>query len=152
VNHIRSLVALAALLLACGSPSNQSPPQQEPPKEPEVELADKPADQAANMPSDEVVRKICQSAPCVGQFARLVVLRDAAGTISKFRFEGDLQSCSHPPWIYYDQDGVEVAAIPEEPVEPGSARQQEIDATQANAMKGLTEAEVLHCPDAKAPK
>jgi hypothetical protein len=141
-------VLLALLLVACGSPTSPPPPKQQPPTDPVVEQVDS----SANMPSDEVVRKICKAAPCVGQFARLVVLRDADAKVGKIRFEGDLQSCSHPPWIYFDANGVEVVTIPEEPVEPGSPRQQELAAKQASAVHGLTEAEVLRCPDANAPE
>jgi hypothetical protein len=126
-------VLLASLfVVACGT--STSPPEQKPPP--------------ATAPSDAVVKKICKNAPCVGEFARLVVFRDAEGKVGKIRFEGDLQSCSHPPWIYFDADGVEVVTIPLEPVEPGSARQQELDAKQASALEGLTEAEELRCPNA----
>jgi hypothetical protein len=142
------LWGLASLLSACGS-TKTPPPEQQPPTDPVVEQK---ADSPASGPSDEVVKKICETAPCVGQFARLVVLRDADGKVGKIRFEGDLQSCSHPPWIYFDANGVEVVTIPLEPVEPGSARQQELDAKQASALQGLTEAEELSCPDARAPK
>jgi hypothetical protein len=80
------------------------------------------------------------------------VLRDADGKVGKIRFEGDLQSCSHPPWIYFDAEGDEVVTIPEEPVEPGSPREQELTAKQESAMQGLTEAEELRCPDKSAPE
>jgi hypothetical protein len=121
---------IASSLLACGA--STSPPPEKPPTDSVVE--------------PRIVRKICNAAPCVGEFARLVVLRDADGEARKIRFEGDLQSCSHPPWIYFDANGVEVLTIPLEPVEPGSPRQQELDAMQASALQGLTEAEVLRCP------
>jgi hypothetical protein len=136
VKHILGFIALS--LVACGSS----------PADPVVE----PVNSSANEPSEKAIRKICKSAPCVGEFARLVVLRDADGNVGKIRFEGDLQSCSHPPWIYYDAAGVEVVTIPEEPVEPGSAREQELSAKQASALQGLTEAEELRCPDASTPQ
>jgi hypothetical protein len=147
MSDLRSWAFASLLLVACSSP----PPEKQPVTDPVVEPD---ADAPAKAPSDKIVRKICKKAPCAGEFARLVVLRDAAGEVGKIRFEGDLQSCSHPPWIYFDANGVEVLTIPEEPVEPGSARQQELDAKQAGAIQGLTEAEELRCPDAegKAPE
>lgn len=148
MKHILGFIALS--LVACGS-STTPPPEQQPPTDPAVEPVDSAVDSPADKPSEAAVRKICKTAPCVGQFARLVVLRDADGKVGKIRFEGDLQSCSHPPWIYFDAAGVEVVTIPEEPVEPGSPREQELSAKQASAMQGLTEAEELRCPDANTP-
>lgn len=149
---------LAWLLLAtaaCGSATTPPRTPQDAPAS-DAAAARRPPDAAARTepaagakplptsPSFAAVRRIC-AAECAGPLASFVVLRDAAGEARRVRFDGDLDRCSHPPRIYFDAEGNELLAIPEEPVEPGSARQKELDAKQAAMLDGLVEAERLGC-------
>ena len=138
------LLALVALLLACAPSTGKPEPSGEDPVVPEAAAASssEPID-----PSFEIVKKICAS-PCSGPHAMLVMFRRDSGELGVVRFEGDLQSCSHPPWLYFDPKGNEILAIPEEPVVPGSAEAEAFAAKQAAVVAGMKEAERFWCPDA----
>lgn len=61
--------------------------------------------------ADPVYQRICNSAPCSGPFARIEVLNNAAQQPARLRYRGDLRACSHPPAVYFDLDGKELARV-----------------------------------------
>lgn len=137
-------LARVALLLACAPSTGTPEPSGEEPVVPKAATASpsEPTD-----PSYEIVKKICAS-PCAGPHATLVMFRRDNGELGVVRFEGDLESCSHPPWLYFDPKGNEILAIPEEPVVPGSAEAKAFAAKQEAVVAGMKEAERFWCPDA----
>jgi hypothetical protein len=82
--------------------------------------------------------------------ARIEVWRDKTGAIGRLVYDGDLQRCSHPPRSYHDRDGKETAAIPFEPIEPGSPKALEYDRIHKTQLDGLTkDAKEISCSDVK---
>jgi hypothetical protein len=102
-----------------------------------------PEDAKASEDGSPVVAKICEH-PCAGELASIAVFRDAQGAVGRYRFDGDLQVCSHPPRIYYDERGRNVLGVAHRPVEKDEA--EAIAQRQADAVAGFTEAETLRCP------
>ncbi len=114
---IHSVIALVGLLLcACGSSAAAAP-------------------HAA---------RICAAAPCTGAGARITVWRTSGGEVGRYVYDGSM-SCSHPPRVYYDSNGTEIATIASEPVVAGSEEQRAITERQRELVSGLTEAETISC-------
>jgi hypothetical protein len=55
--------------------------------------------------------RLCSTADCNGTFARLEVFHDAAGRLAIVRYRGDFRRCSHPPAIYFDKEGKQLAVV-----------------------------------------
>ena len=131
-----------ALLLGCTDRATNdkaaAPDKAEAPPPPEAaEPSAGPTD-----PSFALMQKVCAS-PCTGGFARVAVFRDSDGQVARLRYDGDIDSCSHPPRIYFDGEGTQTLHVAMRPVEAGSD-----EAKQAEQIQGLVESETLSCFDA----
>lgn len=59
----------------------------------------------------ELFARMCAQTQCSGPFARLELFHDSKGQPVRIRFRGDFRRCSHPPTIYFDVSGKELAAV-----------------------------------------
>ena len=91
-----------------------------------------------------MIERLCTRTDCGGSFARLEVLTDAGGAIAKYRYRGDVRTCSHPPLVYIDTSGVEIASAGTGPAFEISNRAA-IDAFHAEQLKGLSVREEIAC-------
>jgi hypothetical protein len=87
---------------------------------------------------DALRKKLCSS-PCTGKYARLTAfVRPSDGHAAIYRFEGDLSTCSHPPYIYFDGNGKQVYAVGNYPVS-GPDESKKLAAELDSVIGGLTE-------------
>jgi hypothetical protein len=108
-NQISTHMSIPLWLLLIGSPACSSAPGK-------TELpAMTNVDPAA---SAHVVETIC-AGTCGGPLASMEVWRDAQEEIALYVYDGDINICSHPPRIWYDKNGKELAAVGSNPVGPG---------------------------------
>jgi hypothetical protein len=122
------LLATAAPLVACGRPAAPS-------VSPEI---------AAGDTSNAVVSRLCKTATCSGKFAGITTfVKD--GAISVYRFEGDLSTCSHPPWSYFDNNGKQLLVQAERPIVPGSPDAKKFEDERNAVLQGLSEGPHLRC-------
>lgn len=119
-----------------------SPPDTEPTTKPvtEPDHGQPPADAGdpprPSDPSFAVMQKVCAS-DCAGPYARVAVFRDSAGGVGRLRFDGDLETCSHPPRIYFDASGEATEHIPMEPIGKGTPEEADLRDRQAKQVEGL---------------
>ena len=95
-----------------------------------------------------IYAKACET-ECADELAQLVTYRDATGAIAIVTVQGSPQRCSHPPLRFLGPDGHERAAIPMQPVVPGSEEAKRFDEIRAKQLDGLTKAETVYCRDVK---
>jgi hypothetical protein len=57
-----------------------------------------------------LLARLCGRAHCSGPLARLEVFNDSKGQPTRIRFRGDFRRCSHPPAIYFDMTGKQLAS------------------------------------------
>lgn len=98
----------------------------------------------ADSPSSKILKKIC-SGSCSGPMANIQVLADKRGSIKYYRFNGSLQSCSHPPSTIYDVNGNSVMTMAERPVDPKDLAQAKAIRKWQHLQKGLTEMKMIGC-------
>jgi len=89
------------------------------------------------------VTRIC-AADCAGPMARMSLWRDAGGAVALYVYDGDFDRCSHPPRIWFDKDGKELARVGSNPVPAGGVA--EGPPIQARLTAGLHESETIFCP------
>jgi hypothetical protein len=92
---------------------------------------------------DEVVATIC-AGTCGGPLASMEVWRDAQEEIALYIYDGDISRCSHPPRIWYDKNGKELATVGSNPVGPGE--QAPGPAIQTRLTAGLHQTGTISCP------
>jgi len=124
----RTLVSLVVVvIIGC----NQAPPADTPTGHSDI--------------SKDTLAKVC-SGPCVGPLAEIQVWRDAAKGVGRIVLQGDIQSCSAPPTVYFDRAGEVTEQIGMQPVVPGSPEERALTDRRDRQLEGLTEAESLNCP------
>lgn len=104
----------------------------------------------ADSPHPEILKKIC-SGSCSGSMASIRVLADKQGRVKYYRFNGSLQSCSHPPSTLYDVKGNSVMTMAEHPVDPKNFVQAKAIQKWQRLQKDLTEMKIIWC-DEKTPR
>jgi hypothetical protein len=114
---------------------------------PEPVEAPPAAQEAPVDPIDAALARIRADAPpCMGPFARVDVWRTTAdGSVHRLYFHGDLQSCSHPPSVWYDATGARLEAVANEPVT--DANRARYDAIWARHTTGAEKAETRSLPE-----
>jgi hypothetical protein len=90
----------------------------------------------------EVPRRIC-AGPCGGPIARVAAWKNASDKVVLYIYDGDFNSCSHPPRLFYDGEGKEVGAVGSGPVPAGQEAPGPALAMSLTA--GLTEAWTRSC-------
>ena len=95
-----------------------------------------------------VYAKACET-ECADELAELVTYRDANGAIAVVTVQGSPARCSHPPLQFLGPDGTVRAAIPMQPVVPGSADAKHFDEIRTSQLAGLTKAGTMFCRDVK---
>lgn len=83
--------------------------------------------------------------------ANIKVLADKQGSVKYYRFNGSLQSCSHPPSTIYDVKGNGVMTMAERPVDPKDLAQAKAIQKWQHLQKDLTEIKIIWC-DEKTPR
>jgi hypothetical protein len=92
--------------------------------------------------SAHVVETIC-AGTCGGPLASMEVWRDAQEEIAVYVYDGDISRCSHPPRIWYDKDGEELATVASNPIGPGE--QAPGPAIQTRLTAGLHQTGTTSC-------
>src|SRR5688572_3278486 len=94
-----------------------------------------PAGSSTAAIAESIRVKICTAEPCGGDMSSITVYRDASGAVKKlYRLYG---RCSHNAAMYFDPDGTNTETIAEEPIEPGSEKEKQIDAKHQAQVGGL---------------
>jgi hypothetical protein len=147
-------LAVSLLVLGACRESGSAPPVSStgaPTTQPTVSSASSgPRPDENGMPepiSVPTVEAICKKAQCSGAFASVTAWYDAKGRIALYVHGGDIQSCSHPPTVYFDRDANEVGAIPNKPIVPGSDEAKGFDATRERLTKDLKKGGAQSCPN-----
>lgn len=139
---MRTLVL--AFVLGCSATSAPlpSPPPSPPPPSPPAAMPPQSAIPGA-------YAMACET-ECADDMAELVTYRDANGAIAMITVQGSPARCDHPPLRFIGPDGAERAAIPMQPVVPGSPEAKHFDDIRAQQVGGLAkDARTLHCRDVK---
>lgn len=138
------MMKTSILFLVAGCVATETPPAQRPAAQ--QSDAQRPDESGPPAPLRvDVITSICRSAQCSGKIARVHVHRDPRGQIARYVHEGDITSCSHPPWTVYDGAGKEVGLVGMQPVTIGSPEQKAIDARWSALLAGAKRAETTDC-------
>ena len=86
---------------------------------------------------------------CADEMATLITYRDDAGAIGLVTVAGSPAGCSAPPLRFFGPDGKERAAIPFQPVVPGSPEERRFNDIRRTQTANLHKAETSHCRDVK---
>lgn len=97
-------------------------------------------------PNMEILKKIC-SGQCSGFGAGIKFLADKSGMVKYYRFDGSIQSCSHPPSVIYDLKGDEKDVMGSNPVDPKNIAQARAIQKWQRLQKDLTATKIIWCND-----
>lgn len=88
--------------------------------------------------------QLCHEAPCAGTYSKVIVYRTPSGEPAIYLHAGDLQACSHPPYVYFDAEGNRVLNVAERPIRD-EADAQQLDAQRESVVGGLVLGETINC-------
>ncbi len=91
-------------------------------------------------PRPDVLKKICASQFGQGDFARIEVFYDKAGSVAVLALRPDINRFTHAPHTYYGPDGATLLVVPERPIAAEQAKSdpvlQKLDALMRDLKEG----------------
>ena len=130
---LRTTFVVALLLAACHKSDGPS------------SNGNESAPASSGVAQNPLVAEVCKKAVCTGRMAQITLWRDKQGAVRVLEYAGDIQRCSHPPTVFYDASGKEIAAIPNKPVAVGSDEQKKFAQIRDDAVKDLRKGDSVFC-------